>query len=242
MFWSERIILDLKEFFLPFRFIKNLYPYFISNSHAKLEAGGRFQNLMWRYYVLNDDLVKEYTPIMGNKGKNLKPVGYPTLDTYYSDEYTFEKKYIIYAPHWSVGGNAELNYATFEWNGEYILNYAKSHPEFKWIFKPHPNLANSLLKFEVWTKDKIDKYYAEWESIGIKYEGSDYFDLFKQSIVLITDCGSFLAEYMPTQNPVILLCSAKATPYNFLAQKVTKYYYKEFRKWTFLKIASVSRT
>ena len=199
-------------------------PYFISNSPAEIEAGSAFQNLLWRYYVLNKDIVNEYTPVMKNGGKNLRVTGYPLLDSY-STPNSFEKKYIIYAPHWTVAGKF-LRYATFEWNGDYILNYAKKHPELNWVFKPHPTLKGTLIETGTWSKERVEAYYNEWEKIGIKYEGADYFDLFKQSKVLITDCGSFLAEYMPTQNPVILLRSDKAVPYNFLAQKVTKYYYK----------------
>ena len=199
-------------------------PYFISNSPAEVEAGSAFQNLLWRYYVLNNDLVDEYTPVMKNGGKNLKVTGYPLLDSYSTPD-SYEKKYVIYAPHWTVAGKF-LRYATFEWNGDYILNYAKQHPELNWVFKPHPTLKGTLIETGTWTKERVETYYNEWEKIGIKYEGADYLDLFKQSRVLITDCGSFLAEYMPTKNPVILLCADNAVPYNFLAEKVTKYYYK----------------
>ena len=199
-------------------------PYFISNSPAEIEAGSAFQNLLWKYYVLNEDLVKEYTPVMKNGGKNLKVTGYPLLDSYSTPD-NYEKKYVIYAPHWTVAGKF-LRYATFEWNGDYILNYAKQHPELNWVFKPHPTLKGTLIETGTRTKERVEEYYNEWDKIGIKYEGADYLDLFKQSKVLITDCGSFLAEYMPTKNPVILLCAENAVPYNFLAQKVTKYYYK----------------
>lgn len=200
-------------------------PYFISNSPANIEAGYAFHNLVWRYYLLNDDLKKEYKKVMKNRGKNLRVVGYPFLEDYKKQD-NVEKKYIIYAPHWSVGKDSLLKYATFEWNGEYILNFAKQHPELNWVFKPHPILKGTLVDTGVMTKEETDNYWAEWDKIGIKYEGADYLPLFKASKALITDCGSFLAEYMPTKNPVILLRSDIATPYNFLAQKVTKYYYK----------------
>ena len=200
-------------------------PYFISNSPAKLEAGSDFHNKLWRYYILNNDLKTEYSKVMKNHGKNLKVVGYPELDTYLhpSDK---EKKYTIYAPHWSVGADTPLNYATFEQNGNFILDFAKQHPELNWIFKPHPALKSKLISSKIMSKSEVEEYYTSWDLLGMKYEGPDYFDLFKQSKVLITDCGSFLTEYMPTTNPVILLHSNSAKNYNFLAKKVTKYYYK----------------
>ena len=199
-------------------------PYFISNSPVKIEAGYDFHNTVWKYYVINEDLKEEYSHYMQNAGDNLRAVGYPNLDNYLkiSDA---DKKYVIYAPHWSVGGGTLLNYATFEWNGKYILNFAKEHPELNWIFKPHPRLQKELVFKDILSEQEVEEYYNEWKNIGIKYEGPDYIELFKQSKVLITDCGSFLTEYMPSKNPVILLCSGIARPYNFLAQKVTRYYY-----------------
>ncbi len=200
-------------------------PYFISNSPTKIEAGYGFHNTLWRYYVINKDLKNEYAKSMQNAGKNLKVVGYPNLDSYleYKDN---EKKYVIYAPHWSVGANTMLNYATFDWSGLPILEFAKQHPEINWLFKPHPRLKKELSFKGVMSKDDVENYWAEWDKIGFKYEGPDYIGLFKKSKAMITDCGSFLAEYMPSKNPVILLRSSIATPYNFLAKKVTKYYYK----------------
>ena len=200
-------------------------PYFISNSPIKLETGSNFHNLLWKYYVINKELKNEYKKVMKNQGKNLEIVGYPELDTYLTPS-PAKKKYTIYAPHWSVGGDTPLNYATFEQNGKFILKFAKQHPELNWIFKPHPALKGKLIESGLMNDNEVENYYNEWDLIGQKYEGPDYFDLFKQSKVLITDCGSFLTEYMPTKNPVILLKSKSAKPYNFLAKKVTKYYYK----------------
>ena len=198
-------------------------PYFISNSPIDVEAGYNFHNLLWKYYVINDDTVKEYCNVMQNKGDNLKAVGYPVMDQYLKNT-SKDKNYVIYAPHWSLG-DSPLKYATFDWNGEFMLEFAKAHREIKWVFKPHPILKGRLVELGLMTKEEVEKYYLDWSQIGVKYEGFDYIDLFKESKAMITDCGSFLAEYMPTKNPVILLRSRRATPYNFLAKKVTKYYY-----------------
>jgi len=200
-------------------------PYFISNSSAELEANGKFQNRLWKYYILNEDLRREYAQCMANQGRNLAVVGYPLMETYIGYQPSDKRQnYVIYAPHWSVG-ETKLKYATFDWSGPYMLEFAQKHPEIKWVFKPHPILKKTLVNTKHMTEEEVDKYWDAWDKIAIKYEGPEYLDLFKQSKALITDCGSFLAEYMPTQNPVILLRSKSASPYNFLGQKVTKYYY-----------------
>ncbi|MBQ3695648.1 MAG: hypothetical protein II938_01590, partial [Alphaproteobacteria bacterium] len=200
-------------------------PYFISNSPTWVEAKGYFQNHLWKYFLINQDLQNEYAVDMANKGKNLAVVGYPLMESYIGYKPLKNRKnYVIYAPHWSVG-DTTLKYATFDWNGKFMLEFAKKHSEIKWVFKPHPILKGKLVESGLMTPEEVEQYWQEWDKIGIKYEGPDYLDLFKQSRALITDCGSFLAEYMPTQNPVVLLRSKNATPYNFLAQKVTKFYY-----------------
>lgn len=201
-------------------------PYFIPNSPIEIECNFEFHNILWRYFVINEETKSSYSECMNNNGVNLKVVGYPELDKYLEPS-LYKSKFIIYAPHWSLG-NSPLKYATFDWNGKYILEFAKKHPELNWIFKPHPILKNRLLELEIMTEEEVNNYYSEWDKIGMKYEGPDYIDLFKESRLLITDCGSFLAEYMPTKNPVILLKSKNSTPYNFLAKKVTKYYYKAY--------------
>lgn len=232
--FSPDIIFYSRPFAIPAihspKFVANFaltcyIPYFISNSSAKLEANRIFHNNLWRYYILNKNLKREYSDTMYNRGKNLKVTGYPFLDAY--NNITISKnKYVIYAPHWSVGHDSLLNYATFEWSGLYMLEFAKAHPEITWVFKPHPALRNKLVQTEIMTVEEVEDYYREWDKIGIKYEGTDYLKLFIDSRALITDCGSFLAEYMPTKKPVILLRSQYASPYNSLAKKITKYYYK----------------
>ena len=208
------------------RFALTCYvPYFISNSPNSVECDGYFQNELWRYYIINNEIYQEYSKTMPNGGKNLKIVGYPLLEDYlnYNPDKT-NKKLVIYAPHWSVG-NTMLKYATFEWNGKYILDFAKKHPEISWVFKPHPILKGQLTAENIMSAKEVEQYWKDWEQIATTYEGPDYLDLFKNSKAMITDCGSFLAEYMPTQSPVILLRNKNATSYNTLAQKVTEYYY-----------------
>ena len=66
--------------------------------------------------------------------------------------------YIIYAPHHSFAPS-HLNFATFKWNGKYILEYAKSHPEFKFVFKPHPQLKTRMIKRHIMSEKEVDNYF-----------------------------------------------------------------------------------
>ena len=50
-------------------------------------------------------------------------------------------------------------------------------------------------------------------------------DLFRQSYAMITDCGSFLTEYLVTENPLIHLISEKFTN-NPLTGQIDDTYYQ----------------
>ena len=185
-----------------------------------------FYSKLFKYFVFSDKEAEEYKKSMNDKGQNLSIVGHPKLDVFkgYKEE-NYEHKYVIYAPHHSFEENS-LNYATFQWNGKYILEWAKKHPEFEWVFKPHPRLKQALIFNNIMTEDEVEQYFNDWENIGISYEDGSYFDLFKNSKCLITDCGSFLIEYLPTRQPVIHLRNSKATDYILACKIAMESYYK----------------
>ena len=57
----------------------------------------------------------------------------------------------------------------------------------------------------VWPQDRITSYYREWETIGEACYSGDYIPLFYRSRALITDCLSFLSEYLILDRPLIRL-------------------------------------
>lgn len=201
-------------------------PYFIATSEGENEYYLRFHQYIETHYVLNDFIKKTFSQKMPNKGKNLKAVGHPQLDYFYLKKFQEKnnEEYIIYAPHWTIDNNNLLKWGTFAWNGEFILEYAKQHPEKKWIFKPHPCFRENLKR--IYSTNFAEKYFKEWEGIGQICETGDYLDLFIQSKVLITDCGSFLTEYFMTGKPVIHLCSERAIEYNASVKKIISTYYR----------------
>lgn len=201
-------------------------PYFVPNIANHIEYGLRFHQYLHRYYILNELIYNFYAPLMSNKGKNLKIAGHTQLDYFYLNNHkSKEKKYVIYAPHWSIQHNIE-NYATFEWNGKFILDFAKRHPEINWLFKPHPALKHRLKVLKLMTDEEIEAYWEEWNKTGLVYESGDYLDLFSESYAMITDCGSFLTEFLMTKQPVIHLVSKTSVGFNPSVQKIVKSYYQ----------------
>lgn len=151
--------------------------------------------------------------------------GCTKLDAYATaPKSTSERPIIIYAPHHSFEENS-LNLATFQFNANDILELAKQHSDmFDWVFKPHPRLKHAAITNHIMTEEQINQYYAEWEKLGTVCETGDYIPLFANSVALITDCCSFLAEYLPSGHPVFHLINKKARFNNAAKDFIGTYY------------------
>lgn len=173
------------------------------------------EQLSYVYLTLNKDWEKMFAPYFNPITSVAKFVslGYPALDSFSMGNKEIENKgYVIYAPHFAIPPKSckcktdwQITQSTFDWNGEYILQYAKKHPEVKWIFKPHPLLRSHLAKAGFMTSHELEAYYEEWREVGQICESGDYQDLFLGSLAMLTDSGSFLAEYGATGKPLIHL-------------------------------------
>ena len=182
-------------------------PYFIPASEQWHEYDLRFHKYIFRHYVPTELTKEFYAKNMKNNKESLKVVGHPVLDEYLNKcENSFIPEFTIYAPHWTVCGN-NLRFGTFDWSGGKILEFAKSHTELNWVFRPHPLLYKFAISSGFMSKEEMDNYYNEWKKIGIFSESGDYIDLFRSSTALITDCGSFLTEYFVSEKPMIHLIS-----------------------------------
>lgn len=186
-------------------------PYYVPNYGILSMDYMEFHSNLFRYYVQNKAWENFYKLKLGTVGQNIYGLGHTVLDKYYLETNSENTKhYVIYAPHWSIRSDKNSNeefYSTFNWNGKFILEYAKSHPEINWVFKPHPKLKVALSRSGEMSDKEIENYYKEWESIATACYTSDYLELFMQSDAMITDCGSFLIEYFYSGKPLIHLQS-----------------------------------
>ena len=134
---------------------------------------------------------------------------------------------IIYAPHHSLGNNG-LKMSTFANDYLNFLNFAKNNPQFSFAYKPHPMLENSVVEHNLMSKEEYENYVNNWNNLenAIVYNKGEYFDLFKSSDILITDCSSFLAEYFPTTKPIIFLNRADRAPFDKFGNKIKKGFYE----------------
>lgn len=230
---------SMPEKYHPSTVYKYVLPCFCSYSYEVLhDTDNYFTNFhafLYRYFIEHEMNYKRYQRYNKFAKDNCVVVGYPKLDVYLDKKEakcgawkSSDKFKVIYAPHHSFDNSLLLS--TFLENHNEILNLAKSNPDTTWIFKPHPRLKFALLKMNVMSEEEIDNYYNEWAKIGAISTQGDYFDIFKTSDLMITDCCSFLAEYLPTEKPLIRLINRKSKPLNFLGDKITSEYYYAHNK------------
>lgn len=200
-------------------------PYYVPN-YGNLDFDCMiFHHLLFRYYVFNSTWKNLYLEKMKGHEANLCPVGHPMLDYYLENPKVEDKLYVIYAPHFSIQQNS-IGYGTFDWSGKVILDFALTHPELNWIFKPHPKLKRVLVEEHLMTENEVEEYWNNWRKVGTVYEGGEYLPYFNDSKCLITDCGSFLVEYFYTGNPVIHLVSNRAEPPVPALKEIIDNYYR----------------
>ncbi len=130
---------------------------------------------------------------------------------------------IIYSPHW----NFDAGHATFRDNGIKILEYAEAHPDTtSWVYKPHPLLEKELIVKGYMSAQEYKTYIKRWENLpnARVYLSGDYGDIFITSDCMINDSISFIAEYMYTHKPMLLLLN-DSTEFNQFGQKCVENVY-----------------
>lgn len=172
-----------------------------------------FYRMIYGYFLQNGALAKYYSENLSRPyfGCQMFPVGTPYCDALGDSALvtvTGNGGYVIYAPHWDCNfdgkGTVGRN-GTFPETGKLMLGFAQEHPDVHWVFKPHPMLRVKLVQSGYMSEKEVDAYYRDWEKIGLACYDSDYFKLFRNSRVMITDSISFLTEYLYVNKPLIHL-------------------------------------
>jgi hypothetical protein len=151
--------------------------------------------------------------------------GYPKIDDVVArSKYSIrpgkgDKKTIIYAPHHSImiektNNFSALRTGTFHIYSSLMMRLANENPNMNFIFKPHPTLRDRLVQLELAEIDCItpteyDIYCEKWNGLsnGKVITNDDYLSIFNDANCLITDCGSFIIEWLATNKPCLYLAS-----------------------------------
>ena len=208
-------LIDNRYFITHFIDILTIYvPYFFNDTADYELAYDEFlHNVVWRRYLETDVHLKMAIDFSHNHGINAVVSGYPGIESFLNKTTSYcasdwkvkddGLKRVIWAPHHSIYETDQYKYASFMLYYDTMLELAKKYQEsVQFAFKPHPLLRNKLER--VWGKDKTDKYYDQWAQMpNTTVVEGDYVDLFLSSDAMIHDSGSFIAEYLYLNKPVM---------------------------------------
>ncbi len=189
-------------------------PYFeMLDLNYAIHFNGPTENLVWKFFQINEIHKKIAQEHAYNAGKNINVVGYPAMEALYSDvDYenpwiNSSLKKIIIAPHHSIANSSFLSNATFIENAEYLKTLAEKYSDqVNFAFKPHPLLKDKLYEHPLWGKDKTERYWDFWSTNpNSQLEEGEYIGLFRESDGMIHDCTSFITEYLYAGKPALYL-------------------------------------
>ncbi|MCZ4352447.1 hypothetical protein O4H61_07955 [Roseovarius aestuarii] len=203
-----------------------------------------FHGYLWRYYAQTQrhlDLMRASNAPGRPPETSLRLGGYPKLDMYrrpaperksvrrWSHRKDTDRLRVIYAPHHAIG-EASLGLSTFAWSGPVMEELATTHPEIDFLLKPHPNMRYALGQNGEMSQADINKWFKGWETRKncTVFKGGRYFKHFRTSDLLITDSGSFLAEYLPTGAPIIRMRNPGTGALNDIGQDLKQAFYQVY--------------
>lgn len=208
-------------------------------ANDRMQAGlPDFHPFLWRYFAASDLHAARVRAGAKVQEAALRVTGHPKFDIYHSPPPARDavalwpraadtgRLRVIYAPHHGLGPNT-LRLGTFAWSGPAMRDLARCHPEVDFILRPHPNLGLELARSGIMRADQWQGWLQDWQNganTALSLDG-DYFDLFRTSDLMITDSGSFLAEYLPTMKPLLRLLRDDATPLNDFGQQLGTGFY-----------------
>lgn len=196
----------------------------------------------WKFFLETSASFKRVLADGSFCGFNTVLSGYPKLDDYdkaeveenLPEKLKNKNKTVIYAPHHSLG--VSNNFATFDLYKDIFLDMVKSNPDINFVFKPHPLLPYQIKRLHASNKISVSyeeyiKYIKEWDDLpnGVCLTQGDYVSIFKHSSCMITDCGSFIGEYLPSLHPCIYIFNPRKSRqddvYTPLAKEILDTYY-----------------
>lgn len=159
--------------------------------------------------------------------------GYPRLDLYNtfnnpSNAWSLVDKpqdkvvRVLWTPHHSI---AKGGYSQFLRYMKYMIDFAGKNPNFDIVLKPHPGLFPACLNYI--SQQELEDFKKSFLALpNTNISDNEIIPLFQETDVLINDSCSFLADFLITEKPMILLTALSRRSYNLFGEEVIKGYYQ----------------
>jgi len=214
-----------------------MYGYFLADN-IEHHFTQKLTNKVYRILLpapVEIELFRKYSPINGiNICQSF--LGYPKItrliqnDSKFVDVWKIKDKgvkRIIWAPHHIWAG-----YSNFLEYKDLMLEISEKYKnQIQIAFKPHLCLYDSLIQIANWTKEEVDAYYIQWETMPNTQLVTDaWIDLFLTSDAMILDSISFMAEFSLTGKPACVLSrkenGERVMKFNELGEKLLFHLYQ----------------
>lgn len=182
------------------------------------QYNSNFHNSMWLIFASHHASFDLFYNAQAAKAANVVVTGYPAMEELlekknsgvFNDAWKTNdgRLRVIWAPHHTID-DPVLPYSNFLRYAEKMQQLSIQHKEtMVWSYKPHPVLKEKLYLHSNWGKKKTDDFYSFWSGQEFtQLDEGEYVDLFLSSDLMIHDSGSFLAEYLYLEKPVLYLIS-----------------------------------
>ena len=164
-----------------------------------------FRNIYFSF-LESEDMVevlsKKFRTRTERENHKILNAGYPALIPYFTFDKTGNLHTLMWTPRWSfdpvIGGSNFLNYK------DCFIDAVKMHPEFKFVFRPHPLMFGEILNKGFMTQLEIDDYIDSLETLGVVYDkNTPLVESLNNVDALITDFSTIIIQFFLTGRPII---------------------------------------
>ncbi|MBR3352178.1 MAG: CDP-glycerol glycerophosphotransferase family protein [Lachnospiraceae bacterium] len=195
---SYDIVKFAKLCYLPYGMI-------CSDVFVGLNSNREFFRNVYAYFADSEDMLNA----VKNKYKNSVKagirhhvfLGYPELENYFNLPHTSKAITVTWTPRWTTdktyGGSNFLKYK------DKMLTIPEKY-DVKMIFRPHPLMFENFIKTGIFSAEQVDEYKKELKDKGIILDiGTDIYDTFCQTDILITDISTIIGPFFVSGRPII---------------------------------------
>jgi hypothetical protein len=186
-------------------------------------------NSCWRIFSRSERhraLYARYTQV---GAEHVVVTGHPKLDPLLASPRLLRPyeapRRVIWAPHFDVRADG-TGWSTFLKYKDHFLAFAGAHPEVEIVVRPHPYLFRTLRERDILSEQEVERFIQTVRSRPNMslHQHPDYYALFRESDGLVTDCSSFLFEYIPTGAPIFYLENELGPGVNEEGELMSAYY------------------
>lgn len=176
----------------------------------------------WSIFVESEWHLHKFLEFNPTNGRQFHLTGSPKIqalrDLSKDDSSRDKRPVIVWAPHWSIGSENHLRYGTFDLVFLSMLRLAHEREDINFVLRPHQRLDKELRVRDKTLQDFLETW-GKLPNCTVSLEAA-YQGTLAGASCLITDSGSFIAEFSSLGKPLILLRRRDSSGYNEVGERI----------------------